>query len=368
MTEVRGFSLLYLWGVLAVVGVLAVSSVAVHYAESWFNAMLLRHLVYVALGGIALGFAYAIPTRLIAQFHRLGWLAALALAGLVLIPGIGLEEGGGRRWISLKFFTVQVSELIKPLLIVFVAGYLASNIEAVRRSLGPLLVTFIAVGSVLGLVFLEPDYGTVAIMGLVTVGMLFMANARMSHLIVLGSTALTGIGALLILEPYRVSRIKTLLTPWDETLRQTEAYQLTNSLIAFGRGELTGTGLGTGLQKTFTPASHNDFIFATIAEETGLFGATLVLLLSMALVYKLGDVARHALRRELHFEGLFCYGVALLIGFQALIHIGVNAGVVPTKGLTLPFVSYGGNSMVILSALVGMALRIHRDHAESPQR
>ncbi len=349
------------------VGVIAVASVTVHLANSWTNDMLLRHVLYVAISGVALALAYLIPTQRFHQFHRLAWLLAVLLAAIVLVPGIGVESGGGRRWISLHFFTIQVSELIKPLLLVYIAGFVANHFEQTQRSLGPLLVVLGAVGVVLGLVILEPDFGTVAIMGLVTVGVLFLANARLSHLLVLGGLALSGIAALLYVEPYRVSRLMTLLSPWDESVKLNEGYQLTNSLISFGRGEFTGTGLGTGLQKTFTPASHNDFIFATIAEETGMFGATLVLAFLMALAYKIGNVARRALARDQHFESMFCYGVALLIGFQALIHIGVNAGVFPTKGLTLPFISYGGNSLVILSGLIGMAMRIDQTNSvETP--
>ena len=359
MTTARSLSLFYLWCALVAIGILAISSVTVHIADSWTNGMLVRHLVYVALSVGALVIAYTIPTEIFSQFHRLAWLLALLVAGLVLIPGIGIEEGGARRWISLHFFTVQASELVKPLLIVFIAGYLASNFEQVQRSLWPILVVLFAVSVVLGLVFLEPDYGTVAIMGLVVVGVLFLANARMSHLVVLGSVAISGIGALLYLEPYRVSRLMTMLSPWEEGVEFDAGYQLTNSLIAFGRGEFTGTGLGTGLQKTFTPASHNDFIYATIAEETGLIGASVVLLLILGLVYKIGSIARESLESDRRFESLFCYGVALLIGFQALIHVGVNTGVLPTKGLTLPFISYGGNSLLILSGLIGMVLRIH---------
>ena len=326
--------------------------------------MFLRHVVYVGTAAAVLVVTYFVPTRLFRQFHRVAWLLALVLAVVVLVPSIGLEEGGARRWLSLHYFTVQVSEAVKPLLIVFVAGYLASNFEKVQRSMWPIVVVLASVGVVLALVFVEPDYGTVAIMGLVTISMLFLAKAKLSHLVVLGLFAGSGIGALLYLEPYRVTRLMTVLSPWDESIEFDEGYQLTNSLIAFGRGELTGTGLGTGLQKTFTPASHNDFIFATIAEETGMIGATVVLLLIMALVYKIGALARASLSLNRRFEGMFCYGVALLIGFQALIHVGVNIGVIPTKGLTLPFISYGGNSLVILSGLIGMAVRIQRINAK----
>lgn len=365
MTASRPLTVLYLWGILIGFGVIAVASVSVHLADAWINAMFLRHVGYVALSGIALTIAYLIPTEVYCQFHRAAWLLALILAGLVLIPGIGIESGGGRRWISLHFFTIQVSEVIKPLILIFIAGYLAINFKRTQYSLAPLLIVLGAVGVVLGLIILEPDFGTVAIMGTVTVGVLFLAKARLSHLMVLGGIALSGIGALLYAEPYRVERLMTLLAPWEEGVKLNEGYQLTNSLISFGRGEFTGTGLGTGLQKTFTPASHNDFIFATIAEETGVIGASIVLGLLMALVYRIGNIARTSLREENHFESMFCYGVALLIGFQALIHVGVNAGIFPTKGLTLPFISYGGNSLLILSALIGMVLRIDQTNGLS---
>ena len=363
MTPNRPLTVLYLWGILIGFGVIAVASVSVHLADAWINPMFVRHVGYVAVSGIALILAYLIPTEFYSQFHRAAWLLAVLLVGLVLIPGIGIESGGGRRWISLHFFTIQVSEVVKPLLLIYIAGYLARNFERTQHAIAPLLMLLGAVGVVLGLVFLEPDFGTVAIMGTVTVGVLFLAKARMSHLVLLGGIALSGIGALLYVEPYRVTRLVTLLSPWDEGVKLNEGYQLTNSLISFGRGELTGTGLGTGLQKTFTPASHNDFIFATIAEETGVIGASIVLGLLMVLVYRIGNIARTALQKERHFDSMFCYGVALLIGFQALIHVGVNAGIFPTKGLTLPFISYGGNSLLILSAMIGMVLRIDRTNA-----
>ena len=360
MTPNRPLTVLYLWGILIGFGIIAVASVSVHLADAWINPLFVRHVGYVALSGLALIAAYFIPTEFYYQFHRAAWLVAFLLAGLVLIPGIGIESGGGRRWISLHYFTIQVSELIKPLLLIYIAGYLASKFERIQFSIGPLLIVLGGVGVVLGLILLEPDFGTVAIMGMVTVGVLFLAKARLSHLFLLGGVAISGISALLYLEPYRVTRLMTLLSPWEESIKLDEGYQLTNSLISFGRGELTGTGLGTGLQKTFTPASHNDFIFATIAEETGVIGASIVLGLLMVLVYRIGNIARTSLLQERHFASMFCYGVALLIGFQALIHVGVNAGIFPTKGLTLPFISYGGNSLLILSALIGMVLRIDR--------
>ena len=362
----RGDNLVvHLWLMLLCIGVIAVSSVATHLSGTWANPMLLRHVAYVGVSVVAFALGCAIPTAFFQQFHRAFWLLALLLSVAVLSPVIGLEEGGSRRWISLYFFTLQVSEWIKPLLIVFIAGYLATHYQTVQRSLGPILVTLIAVSAVLGLVLLEPDYGTVAIMGAVTMGMLYFAKARMSHLVLLGGMALSGVGALLILEPYRVTRFMTMFSPWASGDQYGESYQITNSLISFGRGELTGTGIGTGFQKTFTPASHNDFIFATIAEETGLVGASVVLFILLALVYRCGVVGRDNMNSERPFNGLFCYGVALLIGLQSLIHVGVNVNALPTKGLTLPFISYGGNSLVILAGMLGMVYRMRVPHTES---
>ena len=344
---------------LIAVGILAVCSVTLHVEDSWTNPLLIRHIAYVLLSGLVFFVVYRFPLDRIFQFHRAFWLLALVLSGIVLVPFIGHEVGGARRWIDLNFITIQVSEWVKPLLIIYVAGYLASNYEEVSRSLRPLLVVLIAVAMVLGLVFLEPDYGTVAIIGIVTIAMLYVAKARITHLLVLGSLATAGIGALLVLEPYRVTRLTTMMSPWDKSAEFSSGYQLTNSLIAFGRGEWTGSGLGTGLQKTFTPASHNDFIFATIAEETGIVGSIVVLLLILALAYKCFLTARSCgASKQEHFEQLFCYGVGLLIAFQAIVHVGVNVGALPTKGLTLPFISYGGNSLIILTGLIALVAKV----------
>lgn len=368
MTAVYDRSFVYLWCVLVAIGVLAVCSVTVHVEGTWFNQLFLRHLIYVVLSGVVFVVAYQIPLERCQQFHRVFWLVALVLSAVVLLPGVANEVGGAKRWIDFGFFTIQVSEWVKPLLIVYAAGYLAANYKTVQRSLLPLVVMLTAVGMVLALVFIEPDYGTVAIVGLVAISMLFLANARLSHLIVLGGTACCGLAALLVLEPYRVARLTTLMSPWDRDTEFTSGYQLTNSLISFGRGEWAGTGLGTGLQKTFTPASHNDFIFATIAEETGIIGSIVVLLLISVLVYRCFSIARTCLEKNSwHFEGFLCYGVGLLIAYQTIIHVGVNVGALPTKGLTLPFISFGGNSLVILTGLVAMVARVDSNLQTSRQ-
>ena len=366
MMERTDRSVIYLWAMLLCIGIVAVSSISVHNSGSWFNPLLTRHVLYVGVSIVAFVVGYAIPTNFFQQFYRGFWLLAFVLAVMVLIPFIGSERGGSRRWISLYFFTVQVSEWIKPLLVVFIAGYLANNLEVVQRSILSSCIVIGGVGVVLALVYLEPDFGTVAIVGLVTFGMLYFAKVRMSHLLVLGCVGLSGVGALLVLEPYRLARFTAYLSPWAEETEFHGSYQITNSLISFGRGELFGTGIGTGLQKTFTPAPHNDFIFATLAEETGLIGASVVLLLILALAYRCAVVGRNNMNVKEPFSGLFAYGVALLIGIQAMIHVGVNVNALPTKGLTLPFISFGGNSLVTFAGMLGMVFRIQTSNSTQP--
>ena len=367
MNQISDRGLLYLWLMLLGAGILASTSVSVHTTGYWFNPIMLKHLLYVGISGLAFVIGFYFPHDRILQFHRFWWVLALFLSCLVFIPGIGLEAGGSRRWINLHYATLQVSEWVKPLLIAFIAGYLATNQERIQKSLFSMLILLGAVGAVLFLVILEPDYGTVALLSIVTMGMLFMANARMSHIVVLGAIATAGVAMLLVLEPYRVARFMTYLSPWGAG-EYAESYQITNSLIAIGRGELTGTGLGTGLQKTFTPASHNDFIYSTIAEEVGLLGSGIVVMLLMALVYKISLVGRLNLRNKDYFEGYFCYGVAMLVGLQVLVHVAVNVNAIPTKGLTLPFISYGGNSLVILAGLLGLVVRMSVTTKESNRR
>lgn len=357
-------SLIFLWLFVCCIGVLAISSVTIHTTGSLLNEILLKHLAYLVLSGVAFGIGLVLPLGLIHQFHRVWWCLAVLLACLVFIPGFGLEAGGSKRWLDLQYLSLQVSEWVKPLLIAYIAGYLATNQEKIQLSLFSQLMVLAAVGVVCVLVALEPDFGTVAILCMMTIGMLYIANARMSHMLVLGGIAVLCVVLLLVVEPYRVVRFMTYLAPWGAG-EYAESYQITNSLIAIGRGELTGTGLGNGLQKTFTPASHNDFIFSTIAEEVGLVGSMFVVCVLMVLVHRVAQIGTRNLGKDNFFEGFFCYGVALLIGLQVLIHVAVNVNAIPTKGLTLPFISYGGNSLVILAGLLGMVTQISSNTASS---
>jgi cell division protein FtsW len=288
--------------------------------------------------------------------HRLAWVLAVLLCALVWLPGLGSEVNGAHRWISFGGFTLQPAELAKFLLLVYLAGYLARFEDQIADDPWVLLKPFLMVGVVAGLLLAQPDFGTTVILVCTTCGLLFLAGARLRHFL---SAVLIAVGALVLLvfqQPYRLARFAGFMDPWSDA--NGGGYQLVQALIAIGRGEVFGLGLGEGIQKLeYLPEAHNDFIYAVIAEELGLVGAIGVIVLFLFLVLRILRMAKHSLAEGHLFAGYLVYGVALLFGFQYLVNVGVNTGVLPTKGLTLPFVSYGGNSLVVSCALLGIVCR-----------
>jgi len=220
------------------------------------------------------------------------------------------------------------------------------------------------VGLLCGMLLLEPDFGSVVVLAGVTGGVLFLAGARLRHFLLIVLVAVLLLAVLSVLQPYRLQRLVTFLDPW--AVAYGSGYQLTQALIAFGRGDLFGLGLGAGIQKLlYLPEAHNDFIFAVVAEELGLIGALVVFGLLIALVLRIFRIAGKALADERPFAGYLAYGTALLLGIQCVINVGVNTGTLPTKGLTLPFISYGGNSLIVCCALIGLVLRVQLERGRS---
>jgi cell division protein FtsW len=345
-------TLLLVWLMILGLGTVMVASSSVAMS----NTYILKHGAFLLASLVAFGATVAIPLALWEKCHRLAWLLAVALCLIVLVPGIGSEVNGARRWIGLGGFSLQASEVAKVLVLIYLAGYLARFDEAVSENFFALLRPVLMIGVVGLLLLLEPDYGSVVVLGTAACGMLFVAGARLRHfvLLVVGFSVL--LAALALLQPYRLERLITFTDPWS--FAYSSGYQLTQALIAFGRGELTGLGLGEGIQKLFyLPEAHNDFIFAVIAEELGLVGAVTVVLLFAVLIVRILRVARVAVDDRRRFGGYLVYGVGLLLGVQCLINMGVNTGLLPTKGLTLPFVSYGGNSLVVSCVMLGLVFR-----------
>ena len=319
-----------------------------------------RHATFIVLGLGAGIIAYCLP---ISWWQKSSWpllATAMLLLLIVILPGLGKTVNGSTRWISLGSINIQPSELAKLFLVAYLAGYLVRRLDEVRESawgfIKPMLVlTFAAF-----LLLSEPDFGATVVIGAAFMGMIFLSGARLHQFGILVIVCLLVLALLIWSQPYRMERLVGYTDPWADQFGS--GYQLTQSLIAFGRGDLFGVGLGNSLQKQFyLPEAHTDFVFAITAEEFGLIGSVLVVMLFAALVYRAFSIARRAERIGLLFHAYFAYGIAILLGVQASINLGVNMGLLPTKGLTLPLVSYGGSSLVISIACVAILLRVHRE-------
>lgn len=320
-----------------------------------------RQLIYLAL---SLGLAFIVlrtPMDIWQNAGRGLLLFALLLLVLVLIPGIGYEVNGARRWITFGLFNVQVSEIAKLCLIIYFADYLTRHEEVVTAQ-GLEFFKAMSVALVMTLLLLlQPDFGTAVVILTTVLGMLFIAGARLRYFMLM----VLGIGSMLtvlaVSAPYRWKRITSFLNPWDD--QYASGYQLTQALIAFGRGEWWGLGLGSGIQKLFyLPEAHTDFIFAVLSEELGLIGALGVLLLYGLLVLRGMTIGKAAMQANRHFQAYVAYGISLYLGFQVLVSMGVNTGLLPTKGLTLPLMSYGGSSLVVTIVSLALLLRISHEN------
>ena len=346
---------------LLTIGVIMVASSSISVADRNFSNpfyYLQRQLVFVAIGMFA---ALSVFKIRLVQWEKSGMallLFALFLLVLVLVPGIGKTVNGSTRWLPLGVFNLQVSELVKLFLVIYVAGYLVRHGEAVRSSLWGFLKPMLMVGLAGLLLLIEPDFGaTVVIMGTV-LGMTFLAGARfiqfISFVMIFASAAMM----LVVTSPYRMQRLTSFANPWADPFDS--GFQLTQSLIAIGTGGWFGTGLGGSVQKLFyLPESHTDFLFAVLSEELGFVGVSIVVLLYAALFFRSLKIASQAERAGNYFAAYMAYGIGIWLSMQAVINMGVNVGLLPTKGLTLPLMSYGGSSLIVCCIAIGLLMRIH---------
>ena len=348
---------------LIVIGFVAMSSASIEFAaERYGNPFFhsYRYLFHLSLGLVAALLVYRIP---MAFWQRTGWfwlLVAFTLLIAVLVPGIGREVNGSRRWLSLGPLTLQCSELAKVCVILYLAGYLVRRQDEIRDEwkgfIKPMAVLFV----VTILLMLEPDFGATVVTLGTAFGMIFLAGVRLWQFCLVILAALAALVTLVVSEPYRMKRLTAYTDPWADQFDT--GYQLTQSLIAFGRGEWFGVGLGNSIQKLFyLPESHTDFVFAIYAEEFGFVGALVLIALFCTLVMRILQIGRSAEQQGQQFSGFVAYGIALMLSGQIFINIGVNTGLLPTKGLTLPFLSYGGSSLIVCCALLGMVFRINQE-------
>jgi cell division protein FtsW len=344
---------------LLAIGLVMVGSSSVAIAEGLgvsTGHYLLRHLVYILLG-LALALAFrGIPVAALEKISQpLIWFSALLLL-LVFIPGLGHSVNGSARWIKLGFANFQVVEAVKVMVIIYMAGYLVRKAEMVRTRFFDTLKPLLLAGMLTGLLLLQPDLGSAAVITAIVGGMVWLAGAAWRHLLLLAMVAAPVFGVA-AMEPYRLKRIISFMDPWQDPFNS--GFQLTQALIAVGRGEVLGVGLGASIQKLFyLPEAHTDFIFAVLAEEFGLVGVVLVLALFMLLVTRIMVIGLMAHRAGRPFAGNVAYGIGLWIGLQALVSIGVNLGMLPTKGLTLPLISSGGSSVLMTLLALGIVFRI----------
>lgn len=320
-----------------------------------------RHLVFMLVGVAMSFFVMQIPLRF---WQEKGWVLlpiTFVLLIWVLIPGLGYEVNGAQRWIRLGKINLQISELAKMAYLMYLAGYLVRHPVAIQHSWAGLLKPLMILLGLLVLILGQPDFGTVLVLSVSVIGVIFLSGARLNQLLIIGCILLAIATLLVVFEPYRLQRILAFRDPWADPYNS--SYQLTQSLIAFGRGNWFGLGLGGSVQKLlFLPEAHTDFIFAVICEELGVLGGLVVGMAFMMLVMVIFKIGMTAERLKHAFGAYLCYGVALMIGLQFLINIGVNLGLLPTKGLTLPLISYGGSSLVL--TLIGLGL-VHRTQIEN---
>lgn len=345
---------------LITIGLIILTSASISISEHYYHAPLrfLVHQLIFLLVSLGLGLVIIhLPVTIWRENGGYLLAAALFLLLLVLIPGIGKEINGSMRWIGFGAFSLQPSELAKCSIVIYIAGYLVRREEEVLHQLSGFLKPMIIVTIISALLLYEPDFGTTVVIVCAVLGMMFLAGARLWQFLFLFALAGIALGGLAISSPYRMARLTAFMDPWSTPYGK--GYQLIQSLIAFGRGGAWGVGLGNSIQKLFyLPESHTDFLFAILAEETGILGEIIVLGLFTTLVGRILYLGRIARQLGKKFMAYLAYGFGLLIGMQVIINVGVNLGVLPTKGLPLPFMSYGGSNMLFNCAVIAILLRI----------
>jgi cell division protein FtsW len=327
-----------------------------------------RHLFSISLGIIALLCVKEIPIKVWERWSPKLFIFAIFLLIVVLLPGVGRWINGAKRWIPLGVINFQPSELAKLAAILYASNFVVRKLNVMSsftKGVLPLLIALSAVGVLL---LLEPDMGAFLVITLVIGGIVFLGGAKLRLFILLSIVAILTFVTIIYTSPWRRDRIFAYLSPWDEAYVLTKGYQLTLSLIAFGRGGWFGEGLGASIQKLhYLPEAHTDFIMAVIGEELGLMGVTFILLLFYYFIYKSFTIGRTALQFQRTFAGLVAQGIGLWIGIQVFINMGVNLGLLPTKGLTLPFISYGGSAILMNCIAVGILMRINQENSDIMQ-
>jgi len=358
---------LLVWAVLSLmlIGLVMVYSASItladgpKYANYSSNYFLIRHMISLVIA-ISVGiWAFKIPTKVWDRYSPVIFGFTVLLLIAVLIPGVGKGVNGAKRWIPLGLMNFQPSELMKFAAVIFAASYTVQRQEYLHSFVKGMLPMGIAVALVGGLLMAEPDMGAFVVVALIAFGILFLGGINAKLFGGLIAVGLMSAATMIALSPFRRGRMLAFMDPWQVDNAANKGYQLTHSLMAFGRGEWFGTGLGGSVEKLhYLPEAHTDFIMAVIGEELGFVGVVVMIFLFYWIVRRAFLIGRTALQLDRSFAGLAAKGVAIWIGWQAFINMGVNLGLLPTKGLTLPLVSYGGSGILMNAVAVAMLLRI----------
>ena len=345
---------------LASLGVVMVASSSIAVADGQHAGpfyFLLRHLLFLTFGLIAAVVMVRIELKWLERHALLLLLAGVVLLLAVFVPVLGIRINGARRWIRFGIVGFQSVEAVKLILVVYMASYLVRHRDNVQTKLFGVIKPLGIAGILVVMLLVQPDFGSATLLMAVTIGMVWLGGARVRNLALLGAIAVPLLGAAAMSQDYRVKRMTSFLDPWADPFK--DGFQLTQALIAIGRGEWFGVGLGASVQKLFyLPEAHTDFILAVIAEELGLAGILLVLGLFAWLVGRGFAIGLRAIEQNQRFAGYCALGVSLMIALQALVSVGVNLGVLPTKGLTLPLISSGGSSVMMTCAMIGLLVRV----------
>ena len=351
------------------IGTIMVASASMPYADRMHeNAFhyVTRHSISILVAAAAAFVAYRVPLNVWFNNTFFLWIITIALLAAVLV--IGTEVNGSKRWIRIAGFTLQASEVAKVMMAIFTADYVVRRAEEVRNNIKGLIRLAIIMAATVGLVMAEPDLGATVVIALTMLGVFFLAGAPLIQFAIAFGAILAAFVFLVVFEPYRFERLMSFSNPWSDPLGA--GYQLSNALMAFGRGEWFGVGLGHSIQKmSYLPEAHTDFMLAVLGEEFGFFGISTVLILSFAMLVCCIRIGHRALQNQYLRAGYLAYGISIIFLLQILVNAGMNMGMLPTKGLTLPFISYGGSSLIMCAVMVSLILKIESmTHEKNPSR
>ncbi|MTI75455.1 MAG: putative lipid II flippase FtsW [Stenotrophomonas sp.] len=351
---------------LASLGIVMVASSSIALTQSPFY-YLTRHLVFIGIGVALAAVAMRVELRDVEKYNHLLLLGCFALLVVVFVPGLGSTVNGARRWINLGVSKFQTVEAVKVLYIIWLSSYLVRFRDEVNATWQAMLKPVGVVGVLVVLLLLQPDFGSSMLLLGITTCMLVLGGAQLKRIVLPVLLMLPALVLLVIFEPYRMRRVTSFMDPWEDQLGS--GYQLSNALMAIGRGEWTGVGLGASIQKlNYLPESHTDFIFSVIAEELGFAGVCTIIALYALLVGRAFWLGMRCIEMRRHFSGYIAFGVGLWIGLQTFVSIGVNLGMLPTKGLTLPLISSGGSSVMMTCVAVGVLLRVSWEYNRAVRR